>query len=65
LRDIALGSIRNPQGRLHYLATYLGHRDIHATLVYITVTQDLLQQAAERFRGFGAPSLGPTEGLQP
>jgi hypothetical protein len=55
----------NPQGRLHHLATYLGHRDIHATLVYITVTQDLLQQAAERFRGFGARSLGPTEGPQP
>ena len=24
-----------------FLATYLGHRDIHSTLVYITVTQDL------------------------
>jgi integrase len=40
----------NPQARLPYLATYLGHKDIHSTLVYLTITQDLLQQASERFR---------------
>lgn len=40
----------NPQPRLPYLATYLGHKDIHSTLVYLTITQDLLQQASERFR---------------
>ena len=44
----------NPQDKLPFLATYLGHRDIHSTLVYITVTQDLLQQASERFRTVGA-----------
>lgn len=55
----------NPQDRLPYLATYLGHRDIHSTLVYITVTQDLLQQAGERFRVFGAHCLHATEGRQP
>lgn len=32
----------NPQDRLPFLATYLGHRDINSTLVYITVTHDLL-----------------------
>ena len=32
------GSGINPQERLPFLATYLGHRDIHSTLVYITVT---------------------------
>jgi integrase/recombinase XerD len=42
----------NPQDRLPFLATYLGHRNINSTLVYITVTQDLLQQASERFRMF-------------
>ena len=47
----------NPQERLLFLATYLGHRDIHSTLVYITVTQDLLQEAGERFRRFGAHCL--------
>jgi hypothetical protein len=47
----------NPQDRLPFLATYLGHRDIHSTLVYITVTQDLLHHANERFRAVGAPCL--------
>jgi integrase len=40
----------NPQNRLPYLATYLGHKDINSTLVYLTITQELLQQASERFR---------------
>lgn len=48
----------NPQSRLPYVATYLGHKDIHSTLVYLTVTQDLLQQASERFRVRGAQLLG-------
>lgn len=47
----------NPQDRLHFLSTYLGHRDINSTLIYITVTQDLLQEASERFRVVGAPCL--------
>ena len=40
----------NPQGHLPYLAAYLGHRDIHSTLVYLTITQELLQRVNERFR---------------
>lgn len=55
----------NPQDKLVFLATYLGHRDIHSTLVYITVTQDLLEQANERFRRFGAHCLAVSEGVQP
>ncbi len=55
----------NPQERLPFLATYLGHRDIHSTLSYITVTQDLLQQANERFHKMGAHCLHVTEGVQP
>jgi integrase/recombinase XerD len=47
----------NPQDRLHFLSTYMGHQDINSTLVYITVTQDLLQEASERFRAVGAPCL--------
>jgi integrase/recombinase XerD len=53
----------NPQDRLPFLATYLGHRDIHSTLVYITVTQDLLQQASERFRLFAAHCLDAPDGV--
>ena len=40
----------NPQAHLPHLAAYLGHRDIHSTLVYLTITQELLQHANERFR---------------
>jgi integrase len=47
----------NPQDKLHFLSTYMGHRDINSTLVYITVTQDLLQEASERFRAVGARCL--------
>lgn len=47
----------NPQEQLPYLVTYLGHKDIHSTLVYITITQELLQHASDRFRSFGARAL--------
>jgi integrase/recombinase XerD len=47
----------NPQPHLPYLATYLGHRDINSTLVYLTITQELLQRASERFRARGAKLL--------
>lgn len=52
----------NPQSRLPYLATYLGHKDINSTLVYLTITQELLQQAGERFRQFGAGALRASVG---
>jgi integrase len=55
----------NPQPRLPYLATYLGHKDINSTLVYLTITQELMQHANERFRRYGASTLeGPTGGPQ-
>jgi integrase/recombinase XerD len=49
----------NPEPMLPYLATYLGHKNIHSTLVYLTVTQELLQHANQRFRLLGAPLLQP------
>lgn len=52
----------NPQSRLPYLATYLGHRDINSTLVYLTITQELLQQASNRFRALGVKALDSTNG---
>ncbi len=52
----------NPQPRLPYLATYLGHKDIHATLVYLTITQELLQHANARFHAYGAKALDVREG---
>jgi integrase/recombinase XerD len=52
----------NPQSRLPYLATYLGHKDINSTLVYLTITQELLQQASERFRVRGVQALRTSTG---
>jgi len=47
----------NPQSRLPYLATYLGHKDINSTLVYLNVSQELLLEASERVRQHGAEAL--------
>ena len=51
----------NPQSRLPYLATYLGHKDIRSTLVYLKITPELLQEAGERFRKHGAAALQAAE----
>ena len=47
----------DPQSRLPYLATYLGHKDITSTLVYLTITPELLQTASERYRQHGVAAL--------
>lgn len=52
----------NPQTRLPYLATYLGHKDITSTLVYLTITSELLQHASERFRQHSGGVLDPHGG---
>jgi len=39
-----------PENRLPYLAVYLGHCDINSTLVYLTMTDELLEWANQRFR---------------
>ena len=54
----------NPQSRLPYLATYLGHKDIRSTLVYLNITPELLQEASERFRKKGAAAVRATEGAR-
>jgi len=40
----------DPQSRLPHLATYLGHKNIDSTLVYLNITQELMQIASMRFR---------------
>jgi hypothetical protein len=54
----------NPQSKLPYLATYLGHKDIRSTLVYLNITPELLQQASERFRKKSVGALRATEGTR-
>jgi integrase/recombinase XerD len=52
----------DPQTRLPYLATYLGHKDIVSTLVYLNATPSLLEQASERYRERGAKVLRASGG---
>jgi integrase len=47
----------NPESKLPHLATYLGHRDITSTLVYLNITPELLHEASERFRKNSAATL--------
>jgi len=55
----------NPQSRLPYLATYLGHSDINSTLVYLNITPELLQQASDRFHAFAAIAVQGSMGAKP
>lgn len=55
----------DPESRLPYLVTYLGHQSIHSTLIYLTITQELLQEAGERYRTAGGARLLHAEGVSP
>ena len=50
-----------PAQRLHHLATFLGHVQPESTAVYLTITEDLLQEASSRFAAFSAPILKEVE----
>ncbi len=47
----------DPNCRLMHLATFLGHVDPKSTAVYLTITDDLLKEAAKRFQAM-APKGG-------
>lgn len=47
----------DPNARLVHLATFLGHADPASTAVYLTITEELLREADQRFRAF-APGRG-------
>ena len=47
----------DPNARLSWLSTFLGHVDPASTAVYLTITSDLLDQANERFERFAAPAV--------
>jgi site-specific recombinase XerD len=44
----------NPNCRLIHLSTFLGHVDPNSSAVYLTITEELLQQAAQRFQVLAA-----------
>lgn len=45
------------QSRLPYLATYLGHKDINSTLIYLNSTPELFREASKRFRDHSVETL--------
>ena len=49
----------DPNCRLITLSTFLGHVDPASTAVYLTITEDLLHEAARRFQ-----AIAPQGGLQ-
>ena len=49
------------QTRLPHLSTYLGHKDVVSTLVYLNITPELLQEASERHRRRNAGALRALE----
>lgn len=46
----------SPADRLHHLSTFLGHSNPNSTAVYLTITDELLDAANQRFESF-APIL--------
>lgn len=56
---------RDIQSQLPYLSTFLGHKDIQGTLVYLTMTEELLQHASQRFHDYGALALTSSIGGKP
>jgi len=42
--------------RLHHLSTFMGHVDPDSTAVYLTITDELLDEASRRFEAFAAPA---------
>jgi len=48
----------DPNSRLIHLSTFLGHVDPCSTAVYLTITDELLQEADQRFRRFALKGVG-------
>jgi integrase len=47
----------DPAARLLSLSTFMGHVDPASTAVYLTITQELLQEANRRFEEYARPAL--------
>lgn len=52
----------NPATRLMHLSTFLGHVSPASTAVYLTITEELREQANRRFERYAAPGL---QGVHP
>ena len=47
----------NPTDKLLQLSTFLGHSEIKATAVYLTITRELLREARRRFAQVAATAI--------
>lgn len=47
----------NPTQKLPYLSAFMGHVNPSSTVVYLTITTELLELANERFEAYAAPTL--------
>ncbi len=50
-----------PGQRIHHLATFLGHVDPTSTAVYLTITEELLDQANTRFERYASSFLAEVQ----
>ena len=50
--------------RLPYLATYMGHVDIHSTQVYLQATAELIEQVNRRFHKYYLHQVKPHGGIK-
>lgn len=48
---------KDPSACLLHLSTFLGHASIESTAVYLTITPELLEEAAERFERYARGSV--------
>jgi integrase/recombinase XerD len=47
------------QARMPFLSAYMGHKNVQATLAYLSMTPELLEEARRRFHPLAARALGP------
>jgi integrase len=46
------------QSRMPFLSAYMGHKNVQATLAYLSMTPELLEEASRRFHPLAARALG-------
>jgi hypothetical protein len=51
----------DPAARLNYLSTFLGQINPHSTVVYLTITGELLAAANARFETYATPLFRKTQ----
>ena len=45
------------QSKLQLLSVFMGHREIHSTEIYLTITMELLKEANDRFYNYSGKEI--------